>query len=164
MPMMHSLNSNEPTDERRGGRYRSGKFWMRRSLPMHNNRGVSAKLDSGDAGSFITLDEVIELANELVAKLNQLGERTHPLAIRRAHSAEGEEVDAMSYSESETVKAGGKTYFFDIKQSPDGRRYLVITESRFKGEGSERERVSLVLFPEHAQAFLDKLQVMTAKL
>ena len=132
---------------------------------MRSNRRVPPKQPNRDTDSFVTLDEVIELANQLHAKLNELGKQTHPLAIRRAHGAEGEEVDAMSYSEkSETVKAGARTYFFDIKQSPDGRRYLVITESKFKGEGSERERTSIILFPEHADDFLSTLKAMLTSL
>ncbi len=66
--------------------------------------------------------------------------------------------------ESRTIKAGGKTYFFDIKESKEGKAYLVITESRFKGEGKDRERVSIVVFPEHAQAFLETAQEMARKL
>ena len=36
---------------------------------------------------------------------------------------------------NKTVKAGLTTYFFDIKETKGGKLYLVITESRFKGEG-----------------------------
>ena len=55
------------------------------------------------------------------------------------------------------VKAGAKTYFFDLKKTKEGKPFLVITESRFKGEGQERERISIVVFPEHAQGFLQAL-------
>jgi len=47
---------------------------------------------------------------------------------------------------SKVVKAGSKTYFFDIKKTQEGKAYLVITESRFQGEERKRERASLIVF------------------
>jgi len=49
-------------------------------------------------------------------------------------------------NDSKTVKAGSKTYFFDLKETKEGQPYLTITESRFMGEGQDRERVSIVVF------------------
>ena len=46
-------------------------------------------------------------------------------------------VDATA---SKIVKAGLTTYFFDVKGTKDIKPFLVITESSFKGEGSERQR------------------------
>ena len=66
--------------------------------------------------------------------------------------------------DSRTVKAGSKTYFFDLKQTKEDKPYLVITESRFKGEDQDRERVSIVVFPDHAQEFLAATQEMVKKL
>lgn len=54
-------------------------------------------------------------------------------------------------TDSQTVKAGSRTYFFDRKESKDRRPFLVITESRFVGEGKECERASIVVFPDHAR-------------
>ncbi len=51
-----------------------------------------------------------------------------------------------------------------IKEATEGKPYLVITESRFKGEGKDRERVSIVVFPEHAQEFVETVQEMVRKL
>ena len=65
---------------------------------------------------------------------------------------------------SQTVKAGSRAYFFDLKQTQEGKPYLIITESRFKGEGQERERSSIILFPDHAQNFLNVTQEMVNKL
>jgi hypothetical protein len=59
---------------------------------------------------------------------------------------------------SKTVKAGSTTYFFDIKESKAGKPFLVITESRFKGEGSERRRSSIVVFPEQIKEFASALR------
>ena len=62
------------------------------------------------------------------------------------------------------VKAGGKTYFFDVKQTKEGKPYLVITESRFQGEGKHRARASIIVFAEHAQDFRRGLEEMLRKL
>ena len=62
---------------------------------------------------------------------------------------------------SKTVKAGAKTYFFDLKLTKEEKPYLVITESRFKGDNEERERSSIILFQEHAVDFLVALNEMT---
>lgn len=66
--------------------------------------------------------------------------------------------------ESKTVKAGGTTYFFDVKKAKDGKPYLAITASRFKGEDAERERATIFVFPDHAQGFLLTTQEMIAQL
>lgn len=67
-------------------------------------------------------------------------------------------------NESRTVKAGSKTYFFDLKETKEGQSYLTITESRFMGGGKDRERASIVVFPDHAQDFLEAAQEMISKL
>lgn len=65
---------------------------------------------------------------------------------------------------SHTVKAGTKTYFFDIKQTKENEPYLVITESQFKGEDKDRERTSITVFADHAQDFLEATVEMIQKL
>ena len=65
---------------------------------------------------------------------------------------------------SKTVKAGSTTYFFDIKETKGGKPFLVITESRFKGEGSERQRNSVVVFPEQIKEFISALHDMESDL
>jgi hypothetical protein len=67
-------------------------------------------------------------------------------------------------NDSKTVKAGSKTYFFDLKETKEHQPYLTITESRFMGEGKDRERASIVVFPDHAQDFLRATQEMVEKL
>lgn len=66
--------------------------------------------------------------------------------------------------ESRTVKAGARTYFFDLKETKEGKPFLTITESRFVGEGKDRERVSITVFPDQAQEFLAAAQEMVKKL
>ena len=53
---------------------------------------------------------------------------------------------------SEKVSAGSRTYFFDVKESAGGIKYLVISESRqVGGESYEHNRV--MVFEEHLVAF-----------
>lgn len=53
---------------------------------------------------------------------------------------------------SEKVSAGRRTYFFDVKESADGAKYLVISESRqVGGESYEHNRV--MVFQEYLVAF-----------
>ena len=66
--------------------------------------------------------------------------------------------------ESKTIRAGSKTYFLDVKRTDANKAYLVITESRFKGEGEERERSSIALFPEHIEEFIEALQELAKEL
>ena len=70
--------------------------------------------------------------------------------------------ESVTEQTSQIVKAGAKTYFMDLKETRDGKPYLVITESRFKGEDKERERTSIAVFQEHVYGFLQALQEMVS--
>ena len=65
---------------------------------------------------------------------------------------------------SRTIRAGSNTYFFDLKETEDGKPFLVITQSRFKGEGKGHDRASLAIFPEISQEFLQTAQDMLSRL
>ena len=96
---------------------------------------------------FATIDDMLKLARELVDGLNILGERKYPLEVRRGvRNMEREK-------KSEMLKAGSKTYFFDIKETREGKPYLIITESRLKGEGEKPERTSIMVFQENIEEF-----------
>lgn len=57
---------------------------------------------------------------------------------------------------SRKVRAGeGRTYFFDVKESADGTKYLTINESRRIGKRYKHERV--MVFQDHFAAFNDGL-------
>jgi hypothetical protein len=113
---------------------------------------------------FTTIDDLVDRAEELASGLRKLSETRHPLDIRRGVTG-GEEVKHMpDNGDSITVKAGARTYFFDLKETKDGKPFLVITESRFKGEDSKRERVSMTVFPEQAEEFGQAVSTMTAKI
>ena len=62
------------------------------------------------------------------------------------------------------VKAGGRTYFFDLKEAKNGKKFLVLTESRWAGDGKEHLRSSIILFPEQAKEFSEAVGEMTAQL
>lgn len=65
---------------------------------------------------------------------------------------------------SRSIRAGSNTYFFDFKDMDDGKPFLVITQSRFKGEDKGHERASLAIFPETAKEFLETTKDMLSKL
>jgi len=62
------------------------------------------------------------------------------------------------------VKGGGRTYFFDLKETQAGTKYLVLTESRRAKDGEEFLRSTIILFPEQAKEFGEAVGEMTAKL
>lgn len=111
---------------------------------------------------FVTIDDVLRTAETLVDDLRTLADYKHPLEIRRGR--EGVRHMAADDTRSRTVKAGARTYFLDVKDTKEGTPYLVITESRFKGEGSERERSTVVVFPEDAEAFGKAVKAMLKQL
>jgi len=43
------------------------------------------------------------------------------------------------------VKAGSSTYFFDVKEAKNGKKYLVISHSRLN-KAQERERAFMTVF------------------
>lgn len=54
---------------------------------------------------------------------------------------------------SSVLKAGKRTFFFDVNLASNNKRYLKITESRFEGEDKERKRNSFILFSEDIPNF-----------
>ena len=67
-------------------------------------------------------------------------------------------------NDSRSIRAGSNTYFFDLKETDDGKPFLVITQSRFKGDGKGHDRASLAVFPETAKEFLEAAQEMLRRL
>lgn len=55
---------------------------------------------------------------------------------------------------SEKVSVGNRTYFFDVKESVGGVKYLVITESKKLNEGT-RKRNRIMIFQDNMSAFND---------
>jgi hypothetical protein len=134
-------------------------------MSMPSNK-VSALTDNGQHEPFITIDDALSHAQELYDCLRRLSEYKHPLAIRKGVHAVRKEVEDMVHAKkSKTVKAGSRTYFFDVKEIRDGgKNYLVITESRFKKGGEERARNQIMVFPEDVSAFVGALQEVVTSL
>ena len=61
---------------------------------------------------------------------------------------------------SQRVKAGKRTYFFDIKSTRSNDYYLTITESkkRFKDDGFYYEKHKIFLYKEDFNKFIDALK------
>ena len=115
---------------------------------------VHSQGESQGRKSFTTIDDVIYLSQELFTRLTEIGKYKHPLAVRKG-------VKVMpDNKESETVRAGAITYFFDIKETRDSKPFLIITESRFKGEGEDHERKSIIVFQEHINEFAESVSKM----
>jgi hypothetical protein len=57
---------------------------------------------------------------------------------------------------SEKVSTGRRTYFFDVKESAGGVKYLVISESRQTG-GESYKHNRVMVFQEHFEAFNEGL-------
>jgi phosphomannomutase len=55
------------------------------------------------------------------------------------------------------VKAGSRTYFFNVKETKTGNKYLIINESKFKSEG-EYEKQNIIIFEENLDGFRDGLE------
>lgn len=61
-------------------------------------------------------------------------------------------------------RIGAKTFFFDVNSASNNKNYLKITESRFMGEGKDRVRNSVILFPEDIRDFQKNLKEMVVLL
>ena len=58
---------------------------------------------------------------------------------------------------SSMLRAGKRTFFFDIKLAQNNKKYLKITESTFEGEGKERKYNSFLIWPENIADFQQRL-------
>ncbi len=153
------MRYNERIDARPAELYRFGASWILPSLLMPKNRMPSLESEPSRE-PFVTIDDLKQLAQALASGLNRLSNYKYPLAVRKGKGV----MKVAAQNDNKTVKAGAKTYFFDIKETREGKRYLIITESRFKGEGSERERARIIVFPEHVKEFVDTVSQMANKL
>jgi hypothetical protein len=53
---------------------------------------------------------------------------------------------------SSMVRSGRTTYFVDVKEAKNGKRYLTITENRLE-EGDKKSRVTVRVFKESIDQF-----------
>lgn len=55
-----------------------------------------------------------------------------------------------------TLRAGSRTYFFDVKKASTGKLYLDINESKKKSDGTF-QRNSVMIFPEDIKHFKNEI-------
>jgi hypothetical protein len=60
----------------------------------------------------------------------------------------------MTEQLNETIRAGARTYFIDLKETKENKPFLV----------KEHERTSIAIFPEYAQSLLVAFEKMVAEL
>ena len=72
------------------------------------------------------------------------------------------ETSKKSSVKSSKFSQGARTFFFDVNVASNNAKYLKITESRFTGEGKDRVRSSVVLFPENIQDFQKKVLTLSS--
>lgn len=58
---------------------------------------------------------------------------------------------------SSMLRAGKRTFFFDVRIASNNKKYLKITESAYEGEGKERRYNSFLLWPENLVDFQKNL-------
>ena len=107
---------------------------------------------------FITIDELLELAEYLYKGLINLSNQRHPLSIYKG-------VKNMETSnEHEMLKASSRTYFFDIETTKDGKPYLKISESRINKETQEQTRNTIIIFEEDLFQFTGTFNTMSKRI
>ena len=65
---------------------------------------------------------------------------------------------------TQTLKAGKRTYFFDVKEATNGNNYLKITESTFVKEGEPRRRNTFILFKDDVKEFSKIVKALESEL
>jgi hypothetical protein len=53
---------------------------------------------------------------------------------------------------SSMVRAGKTTYFVDVKEAKNGKRYMAITENKIE-EDDKKQRTTVRVFSEHVDQF-----------
>jgi hypothetical protein len=144
---------------------RSLKRIIRERIEKYMPKNAGSRLaDNLCREPFTTIDDCIHLAQELATRLNELGDYKYPLGVRKGARLRKGVKRMREDKESVQIRAGSRTYFLDIAETAEGKRYLRITESRFKkDEQGTRERTSIVVFPEKVQEFATAVSEMAAR-
>ena len=133
-------------------------------LPSLKGNSIDLSRDS-TKDVFITIDDLHRHAQDLARGLQTLGGYKYPLKVRRGSRKEVKDMNAEGDSDSRMLKAGKKTYFFDIKSTKDGKPYLLITESWYKDDGGKTpDRNNIVVFPDQAKDFALAIVAMLDKI
>ena len=121
----------------------------------HNMKRLRQKRVKDQENTFSTIDDAIHMARTLEGCLTKLAEYKYPLGVRKGVSKLT--VENKRENENLIVKAGSRTYFFDLQKTKAGKPFLTITESRYKGPDEERERNTVTVFPEQVEEFSQAL-------
>ena len=127
--------------------------------PMPKNKTFKSRGNSERA--FSTIDDVLEMVpvlEELASVLREIGERKHPLAVRK-----GVTLTMIDNQKSVQIKGHNCTYFLDVKLAKTGKKWLRITQSH-KAEGDTFERSSIFLSPNDAEIFVKRVAEMIKEL
>ena len=104
-----------------------------------------------------TVDDLLIYAGKLYKGLIELSNQKNPLDIRRGVS------EMNTERESETVKAQGRTYFFDVESTKEGKPYLRITETYINKQDNEAKRNTILVFQDDIHEFTQALTKMAYK-
>lgn len=116
--------------------------------------GYSSNSKKEGRDGFVTIDELLVLAEYLYKGLINLSNQRHPLWVYKG-------VKNMEHqNKHETVKTSSRTYFFDIETAQNGKPYLKITESRINIETKEKTRNTILVFQEDLLQFADTMNAM----
>jgi hypothetical protein len=129
---------------------------------MNDARETSSK---GNQKSFITIDDLAQMAEEFLEGIIRMSGYKHPLSVRKGDSFTKEVIEMTEENkDSVTLKAHSKTYFFDVRKTREGKPYLGITESHLKKDSKESQRSTIFIFPEGAPTFKESFDEMIVRL
>ena len=80
--MMQLQRSKDSIGEEQVDLFQSGRLSMQPSEPMSNSKMKQSKLEI-DRDPFVTIDDLLDKAQDLFSGLRDLSERKYPLDIRR---------------------------------------------------------------------------------
>ena len=120
-------------------------------------RGERKSLSEEKKEKVPTIDDLLIYAGKLYKGLIELSNQKNPLELRRGV------MDMNTERESETVKAQGRTYFFDLEHTKEDKPYLRITESHINKENNESVRNTILIFQEDIHEFTQAFTKMAYK-
>ena len=131
---------------------------------MNDTRGIKSKSNQSQ-NSFITIDDLAQMAEQLLDGIIRMSAYKHPLSVRKGDSFTKEVIKMTEENrDSITLKAHSKTYFFDVRKTKEGKPYLGITESHLKKDSKESQRSTIFIFPEDAPTFKQAFDEMIVRL
>lgn len=108
----------------------------------------------------MNVEKILWDALQLLDEITYLAEKLFLLRNKKNWTVEGNYENDREEIFSKKVKAGKRTYFFDVKATRSNDYYLTITESKrkVKDDGFLYEKHKIFLYKEDFAKFLDALQ------